>query len=120
MFGIGYSELLVIAIVGLVVIGPKDLPRVMRLVGRWIGKAQGMARHFRSGIDEMIRQSELEELEKRWRDENDRIMKAHPLVGDFESVEALPPPAAEPAPEAADEPPQDELPLPPPPPRELP
>ena len=80
MFGIGYSELLVIAIIGLVVVGPKDLPRVMRQVGRWIGKAQGMARHFRSGIDTMIREAELEELEKKWREENERIMREHPLI----------------------------------------
>jgi sec-independent protein translocase protein TatB len=119
MFDIGYSELLLIAAVALVVIGPKDLPRVMRVVGQWVGHARGMARHFRSGIDEMIRQSELDELEKRWRDENDRIMKAHPLSGEFETVEALPPPDGTAAGTEA-EPPQDELPLPPPPPRELP
>ena len=120
MFGVDSSELLIIAVVALVVIGPKDLPRVMRVVGQWVGRARGMARHFRSGIDEMIRQSELEELEKRWRDENDRIMKAHPLSGGFETVEALPPPAGEPSSGGESEPPQDELPLPPPPPRELP
>jgi sec-independent protein translocase protein TatB len=120
MFDIGYSELLLIAAVALVVIGPKDLPRVMRVVGHWVGRARGMARHFRSGIDEMIRQSELDELEKRWRDENDRIMKAHPLSGEFETVEALPAPAAGDDAGTEAEPPQDELPLPPPPPRELP
>jgi sec-independent protein translocase protein TatB len=120
MFGVDSSELLIIAVVALVVIGPKDLPRVMRVVGQWVGRARGMARHFRSGIDEMIRQSELEELEKRWRDENDRIMKAHPMTGDFETVEALPPPVGEPSAQGDVEPPQDELPLPPPPPRELP
>ena len=80
MFGIGYSELLLIAIVGLVVIGPKDLPRVMRTVGQWVGRAQGMARHFRAGIDTMIRESELEEMEKKWREENERIMREHPLL----------------------------------------
>lgn len=80
MFGIGYSELLVIGIIGLVVIGPKDLPRVMREVGRWVGKAQGMARHFRAGIDTMIREAELEEMEKKWREENERIMREHPLL----------------------------------------
>jgi sec-independent protein translocase protein TatB len=98
MFGIGYSELLVIAVIGLVVIGPKDLPRVMREVGRWIGKAQGMARHFRSGIDTMIREAELEELEKKWREENERIMREHPLINPGAEMLPLggPEPAAQP------------------------
>lgn len=100
MFGIGYSELLVIGIIGLVVIGPKDLPRVMREVGRWVGKAQGMARHFRSGIDTMIREAELEEMEKKWREENERIMREHPLLDPGAEMLPLagpttPPPALE-------------------------
>ena len=123
MFGVDSSELLIIAVVALVVIGPKDLPRVMRVVGQWVGRARGMARHFRSGLDEMIRQSELDELEKKWRDENDRIMREHPVAGEWTSPESLPGPeaAAEPPPPALDpdfEPPpepQEELPLPEPP-----
>src|ERR671921_28286 len=71
MFDIGYSELLLIAVVALIVIGPKDLPRVMRTVGQWVGRARGMARHFRSGIDTMMREAELEEMEKKWREENE-------------------------------------------------
>src|SRR5215207_8122376 len=79
MFDVGYSELLLIAVVALIVIGPKDLPRVMRTVGQWVGRARGMARHFRSGIDTMMREAELEEMEKKWREENERIMRDHPL-----------------------------------------
>ena len=78
MFDIAPTELLIVALVALVVIGPKDLPRVMRTVGNWVGKARGMARHFRSGIDTMMRESELEEMEKKWREENERIMREHP------------------------------------------
>ena len=78
MFGIDTGELMVIALVALVVIGPKDLPRVMRTVGRWVGQARGMARHFRSGFDAMIRESELEDMEKKWREDNERIMRMHP------------------------------------------
>ena len=78
MFGIEPSEFMVLGIVALVVIGPKDLPRVMRVVGQWLGRARGMARHFRSGFDEMVRQAELEEMEKRWASENARIMAEHP------------------------------------------
>jgi len=69
---------MLVALVALVVIGPKDLPRLMRTVGYWVGRARGVARHFRSGMDEMMRQSELDEMEKRWKEENERIMREHP------------------------------------------
>jgi sec-independent protein translocase protein TatB len=95
MFDIAPSELLLLAVVALVFIGPKDLPKVMRVVGRWIGKARATASHFRSGIDEMIRQSELEELEKKWKAENERIMREHPLAAPFDALDASP--AAAPA-----------------------
>ena len=101
MFDIAPTELLIVALVALVVIGPKDLPRVMRTVGNWVGKARGMARHFRSGIDTMMRESELEEMEKKWREENDRIMRDHPLM----PPSAAPAPAAEPAAEHPADPP---------------
>jgi sec-independent protein translocase protein TatB len=90
MFDVGYSELLLIAIVALVVIGPKDLPRVMRTVGHWVGRAREMARHFRAGVDTMMREAELEEMEKKWREENERIMSEHPLTQPFQ-LEAGPP-----------------------------
>jgi sec-independent protein translocase protein TatB len=93
MFDIGYTELLVIAIVALVVIGPKDLPRVMRTVGAWVGRARGMARHFRSGLDTMMRESELEEMEKKWREENARILAEHPFAEPLADPEALAAPA---------------------------
>jgi sec-independent protein translocase protein TatB len=78
MFDIAPTELLIVAVVALVVIGPKDLPRVMRTVGHWVGRARGMARHFRSGLDTMMREAELEEMEKKWKAENERIMREHP------------------------------------------
>ncbi len=62
MFDIGWSELLLVLVVALVVVGPKDLPRLMRTVGRWVGKARAMADQFRSSFDEMARESELDEL----------------------------------------------------------
>ena len=80
MFGIYSGELLVIAVVALVVIGPKDLPRVMRTIGNFVGQMRGMARHFRSGVDNMIRESELADMEKKWQADNERIMREHPLV----------------------------------------
>ena len=97
MFDIGYTELLVIAIVALVVIGPKDLPRVMRTVGQWVGRARGMARHFRSGIDTMMREAELEEMEKKWREENERILRDHPFANPMADPLALGAPAEPPS-----------------------
>ncbi len=64
MFDISWSHILTIAVVALVVIGPKDLPRVLRAAGRWAGKARAVAREFQSSIDQMIRESELEEVRK--------------------------------------------------------
>ena len=82
MFGVDTTELLLIAVVALVFIGPKDLPQALRTVGRWVGKIRGMARHFNSGIEAMVRESELEEMEKQWRDENERIMREFPAGGE--------------------------------------
>ena len=83
MFGIDSAELAVVAILAQTFIGPKDLPRVMRTVGYWIGRVRGMARHFTSGIENMIREAELEEMEKKWREENERIMSLHPAEGHY-------------------------------------
>jgi sec-independent protein translocase protein TatB len=83
MFGVDSSELAVVAILALIFIGPKDLPKVMRTVGYWVGRVRGMARHFTSGLETMVREAELEEMEKRWRDENERIMRLHPANADY-------------------------------------
>ncbi len=94
MFGIDSSEFLVIVIIAVIVIGPKDLPRALYKVGQIIGKAQGMARHFRTGIDAMVREVEMEDLEKKWAAQNKRIMEEHPpeTMADTPVMEALPPP----------------------------
>jgi sec-independent protein translocase protein TatB len=78
VFGVDSTELAIVAILALIFIGPKDLPRVLRTVGYWVGRARGMARHFTAGIESMVREAELEEMEKRWREENARIMQRHP------------------------------------------
>lgn len=80
MFDLGWSELLLVSVVALVVIGPKDLPAAMRQLGKWVGKARAMTRHVRAGFDEMVRQAELEEMEKEWREHNKAIMAATPDV----------------------------------------
>ena len=79
MFGIDSSELAVIALVALLVIGPKDLPRVMRMVGQWVSKGRAMTRHVRAGFDTMMREAELEEMQKQWAAQNDAIIKATAL-----------------------------------------
>lgn len=91
MFDIASGELLLVALVALLVIGPKDLPRALRFVGNWVGKARRVASQFRSGFDEMVRQSELEELEKKWAAENERIMREHPAPTAHE-YDSEPPP----------------------------
>lgn len=78
MFGVDTSEFLVVAVIALLFIGPKDLPRVMMQVGRWVGKARGYARHFTSGVENVIREAELDEMEKKWREENQKILSAYP------------------------------------------
>ena len=62
--GIGGFEILVIGIVALLVVGPKDLPLLMRRVGQFVGKARAMANEFRASFDDLARESELEELRK--------------------------------------------------------
>ncbi|HZU51120.1 MAG TPA: twin-arginine translocase subunit TatB [Sphingomicrobium sp.] len=83
MFGFDSAEIAIIAVLALIFIGPKELPRVMRTVGYWVGRVRGMARHFTSGIEDMIREAELEEMEKKWREENERIMRLHPANADY-------------------------------------
>ena len=88
MFGVDTSEFIIVAIAALLFIGPKELPAAMRTVGRWVGKVRGMARHFSSGIEAVIREAELEEMERKWREENDRIMREFPAVGEGLTKEA--------------------------------
>ena len=62
MFDIGWPELFIIALVVLLVVGPKDLPKVLRTVGHLAGKARAITREFRGHVDDMIRDSELEDV----------------------------------------------------------
>jgi Tat protein translocase TatB subunit len=63
-FGVGYSELFVLALIAVVVIGPKDLPRVLRTFGQFMRKARGMAREFQTHVDAAMKDSGLDELKK--------------------------------------------------------
>ena len=62
--GLGVSEILLLGVVALLVVGPKDLPMMLRELGKWTRKLQGMANEFRQGFDELARQAELDELRK--------------------------------------------------------
>ena len=64
MFGIGWPEMAVVAVIALIIIGPKDLPRILRYAGRWAGKARKVANEFRRNFDDMVRESELDEVKK--------------------------------------------------------
>jgi len=105
MFGIDSSELAVIALVALLVIGPKDLPKALRWVGQYVGKARAMSRHLRTGFDAMMREAELEEMQKIWAAQNEAIMKASSLPGGALPDLAGPVPASEPPVDPWDDPP---------------
>ena len=96
MFDIAPSEMMLVALVAIIFIGPKDLPRVMRFVGQWVGKGRAMARHFRTAVDDMVREAELQEMEAKWKAENERIMREHAdlLSGAAGPVAQIAPPEA--------------------------
>jgi sec-independent protein translocase protein TatB len=113
MFGVDSTEFVIVAVLALIFIGPKDLPKVMRTVGYWVGRMRGMARHFTSGIENMMREAELEEMEKKWREENERILKLHPANAEYPepgSPDEMPPVADPATPD--DELPPEQRPLP--------
>ncbi|EGD57314.1 Sec-independent protein secretion pathway component [Novosphingobium nitrogenifigens DSM 19370] len=93
MFDIAPSEFLLVAVVAIVFIGPKDLPMALRTAGRWIARMRRVSNHFRSGIETMIREAEMEELERKWREQNAEIMAANPAVPETTPA-PLPDPAA--------------------------
>lgn len=95
MFDIGAAELLVIIVVAVIVIGPKDMPLAMRTAGRWIGKVRRVSAHFRTGVDAMVREAELEDMEARWKAQNEAIMKRTAVTNETEAGEPVmtgPPP----------------------------
>ncbi len=66
MFDIGWPELFLVAVVVLLVIGPKELPRVLANIARWVSKAKSVTRDFRSHVDDMIRESELDDVKRQF------------------------------------------------------
>jgi len=111
---LGFNEIIILGILALVVVGPKDLPLLFRKIGRWTAKLRGMAQEFRTGFDELARQAELDELKKEvdalrrttsLQDIRNELTKPLPTLEDYAGIK--PPPtvaAATPALEAPVEP----------------
>jgi sec-independent protein translocase protein TatB len=142
MFDIGWSELVVIAVVALIAIGPKELPGVLRMVGQWMGKARKMAAEFQGQFQEAMREAEMADLKKSFDEVKEaatgftggNLMKS--LEKDVSSalrIDDIDKPAADldaPAPSSSDTPapansdtaavPVTDMPEPPPPPQEVP
>ncbi len=107
MFDLGAAEILVIIIVAVLVIGPKDMPLAMRSAGRWIGKIRKVSTHFRTGIDAMVREAELEDMEAKWKAQNEAIMRRSAAGTEAENGEPVmtgPPPVADASAETASDP----------------
>jgi sec-independent protein translocase protein TatB len=117
MFDISWAHLAVIAAVALVVIGPKDLPRVLRTAGQWMARARAVAREFQNSLDQMVREAELDDVRKQVQAATDvnigrEIERSIDPGGDMQrglsqsalTGEATPPPASEPTSTPASEP----------------
>ena len=64
MFDIGWSEMLVIVVVAIIVIGPRDLPGVLRTVGKWVGKARSLSREFQRNLNDIARETEFDQVQR--------------------------------------------------------
>ncbi len=64
MFDIGWQELFILAVLAIIVIGPKDLPGAIRTISKWIRKARSMARDLQEGLDDVVREADLDDLKK--------------------------------------------------------
>jgi sec-independent protein translocase protein TatB len=111
MFDVSGSEFLVVVLVAVLAIRPKDMPAALRTAGRFVGKMRRISNHFRAGVESMIREAEMEEMERKWQEQNRKVMEQHPGVemtaangGGAEMVPLLPPAEPEPTPEPAPEP----------------
>jgi len=106
MFDVGPSEFLLIIIVAVIAIGPKELPGALRNIGKWIGQMRRVSAHFRTGLDAMIREAEMQELEAKWAAQNAKIMAEHPADAPPEAEPTgaypSPPPPPEPQPAPAE------------------
>jgi sec-independent protein translocase protein TatB len=119
MFGFGWGEMVVIGIVALIAIGPKELPTVLRTIGQWMGKVRRMANEFQGQFNEALREAELTDLKKQAEDLTSDITNFDPVKDTQQEMEkafafddplkdintSLDTPKAAPALESADAPP---------------
>jgi sec-independent protein translocase protein TatB len=99
MFGLGWGEMVVIGIVALIAIGPKELPTVLRSAGQWIGKIRRMANEFQGQFQEAIREAELTDLKKHAEDISSSVTNFDPLADTQKQMEKafeMPDPMASP------------------------
>lgn len=89
MFGLDWFELMVIGVVALIVIGPKELPEALHILGRWVSKARGYAREFQIQFDELMREAEVKRMREEW---NNNILEKERLGLEAELAAAARPP----------------------------
>ena len=93
MLDIGWTEMLMIAVIAIVVIGPRDLPKMLKTVGGWVRKARATVRELQTGIEDMAREAELDEVKK--------SVESATRVDDWLDDKAVVKPPASPSPPAA-------------------
>ena len=76
MLDIGWQEIFIIGVLALIVVGPKDLPRVLKTATQFIGKARGLAREFQNGVNEVVREADLDDLKKQVDEQKWNVDKA--------------------------------------------
>ena len=92
MPGLGWMEMVILAALAIVVVGPKDLPILMRTIGRFVGKARALAREFQESFEEIAREAELEDLRKE--NEKLRALTSNVMTGMTSAIQPGPSPAA--------------------------
>ena len=111
MFDLAWSEMILIAVVALIVIGPKELPEVLRNLGQWVAKARGYAREFQNHFDDLVREADVKKMREDWNNnilEKERMGLEADLMGHARATEPSPVPSP---PDAQTEPTTPESPV---------